>query len=288
MTAVTRVVRLADVELDVVLRRPQAEPTVFLLHGCPQTALMWERLATALVIEGCQTVAPCQRGYDRSSSPRCVDEYYINRLAADVRALALALGHECYTVIGHDWGAAVGWWLARHPDGRINGLIAISAPHPAIWRQATVDVHDHRKMSRYARFFRISLLPEALIRLTGYAGFERAVVDAGASKAERASCRKSWRTGGNLSAMLNWYRALLWRSFVGQINITMQTLFIYGRQDRFLSVSAGRRTAAIGASTKTVVLEGEHWLVDRSALVVRQLVLDFLERRTRAGAVNEQ
>ena len=282
MTAATQLVRLADVELEVVVRGPEAGPAVILLHGFPETALMWDGLATVLASEGYRTIAPNQRGYGQSSSPRGVKEYDVESLSADVRELALALGHESYSVVGHDWGAAVGWWLASHPDGSLTRLVAISAPHPAIWRQAMEDDREQRRMSRYVRFFQIPWLPEMLIRLTGYAGFERA--DAGASEVACAVYRRSWRTGGNLSAMLNWYRALMRKQFTAQIEVAQTTLFIYGQEDRFLSEFAAQRMAAIGTGVETVPLEGGHWLVAQRAAEVRRLVLNFLERRTLVGA----
>ena len=282
MTQCTRIVRLKGVELEVRLCGPPDGQAVILLHGFPQAAIMWDCLAGALADAGYRTIALNQRGYGRSSRPRGIAAYDLDRLAADVRELAQALGHNAFTVVGHDWGAVVGWWLASAHDGRLKGLIAISAAHPAVWRETMVGDKDQKRRSRYVRLFRIPVIPEILILLTGYAGLKRAVADAGASKAAREVYLQSWRAPGSVTAMLNWYRALLRKSFAPPASVGVPTLFIYGREDPFLSEAAVRRTKMISPDVEAVQLGEGHWLVDRSATKIRRLVLDFLDGRHRA------
>lgn len=278
MKPATRLVQLEDVQLEVRLFGDPGQPAVVLLHGFPQTAVMWDDLATALAGAGYHVIAPNQRGYGQSGNPSDVSAYDIDRLTADVRDLARALGHDHYFIIGHDWGAAVGWWLATNPDHHLQGLVAISAPHPAIWRQAMRDDDEQKKKSRYIRFFRLPVLPELLIRLTRFAGLESAVANAGASSTAREAYRRSWRSKGNLTAMLNWYRALLRRAFAQPVRVTAPTLFIHGGADPYLSEAAARRTAAIRGPIERIKLDGGHWLVDETGPELRRLVFNFLER----------
>jgi haloacetate dehalogenase len=79
-------------------------PLVMLLHGWPQTWYEWRALIPSLA-ERFTVVAPDLRGYGQSDKPP--GGYDKQTMAADVRALARALGHERLRLVGHDRGARV-------------------------------------------------------------------------------------------------------------------------------------------------------------------------------------
>jgi haloacetate dehalogenase len=82
---------------------------VVLLHGFPQTHLMWRDVARELA-EDHLVVVPDLRGYGESDKPAEADPttYSKRTMAADVVNLMRELGHERFAVIGHDRGALVG------------------------------------------------------------------------------------------------------------------------------------------------------------------------------------
>ncbi|MGC0366493.1 haloacetate dehalogenase [Rhodococcus sp. 27YEA15] len=91
---------------------------IVLLHGFPQTHLMWRHVAGELARE-CTVICPDLRGYGDSDKPAEVDENtYSNRtMGNDVVALAQALWHEQFALAGHDRGALVGFRTAMdHPE----------------------------------------------------------------------------------------------------------------------------------------------------------------------------
>jgi haloacetate dehalogenase len=81
---------------------------VVLLHGFPQTHLMWRHVAVDLAAEH-TVLCPDLRGYGASDKPDDVDgQAYAKRtMAADVVAVARALGHDRFALVGHDRGALV-------------------------------------------------------------------------------------------------------------------------------------------------------------------------------------
>src|SRR3954464_11622771 len=92
-------------------------PLVVLLHGFPEFWWSWRRQIPALVAAGFRVVAVDQRGYAQSDKPRSRADYRVERRAADIVGLITALGEERAHVVGHDWGAAVGWTVAMlHPE----------------------------------------------------------------------------------------------------------------------------------------------------------------------------
>lgn len=90
---------------------------VVLLHGFPQTHLMWRHVAADLAADH-TVLCPDLRGYGDSDKPADDGETYSKRaMAADVVALARAFGHEKFALAGHDRGALVAIRAdLDHPD----------------------------------------------------------------------------------------------------------------------------------------------------------------------------
>ncbi|WP_410567012.1 alpha/beta fold hydrolase [Amycolatopsis sp. cmx-4-61] len=91
---------------------------VVLLHGFPQTHLMWRHVAERLAGEH-TVICPDLRGYGASAKPAAADPgvYAKRTMAGDVVALAAALGHERFALVGHDRGALVAFRAALdHPE----------------------------------------------------------------------------------------------------------------------------------------------------------------------------
>ncbi|SQE00465.1 Alpha/beta hydrolase fold [Parafrankia sp. Ea1.12] len=91
---------------------------VVLLHGFPQTHLMWRQVAERLTARH-TVICPDLRGYGASDKPPATgpDVYAKRTMAADVVALAAALGHERLALVGHDRGALVAFRAGLdHPE----------------------------------------------------------------------------------------------------------------------------------------------------------------------------
>ena len=94
-------------------------PPVLLLHGYPQSHVMWHRIAPALA-ERHTVVLADLRGYGDSSRPATVPDHasYSKRaMAADQVGLMRRLGFETFALVGHDRGARVAHRLCLdHPE----------------------------------------------------------------------------------------------------------------------------------------------------------------------------
>ena len=89
-------------------------PPIVLLHGFPQTHLMWRDVAAELATDH-TVICPDLRGYGASDKP--AEGYDKRTMAADIVALAKALGHERFALAGHDRGALVAFRAGLdHPD----------------------------------------------------------------------------------------------------------------------------------------------------------------------------
>ncbi|MER5200569.1 alpha/beta fold hydrolase [Streptomyces sp. NPDC002755] len=112
-----RRVEVADgVELNVAVGG--SGTPVVLLHGFPQTHLMWRHVAGDLAADH-TVICPDLRGYGDSDKPAedGPDVYSKRTMADDIVALARALGHERFALAGHDRGALVAFRAGLdHPD----------------------------------------------------------------------------------------------------------------------------------------------------------------------------
>jgi haloacetate dehalogenase len=115
-------VRAAEgVELDVAVGGDG--PPVVLLHGFPQTHVMWRHVARELAQES-TVICPDLRGYGASDKPDAAspDVYSKRTMAADVVAVAAALGHPRFALVGHDRGALVAVRAGLDHPGTITHL----------------------------------------------------------------------------------------------------------------------------------------------------------------------
>ncbi|GAA4864615.1 alpha/beta fold hydrolase [Actinomycetospora straminea] len=90
-------------------------PPVLLLHGIPETHLLWRHVAPALAVDHTVVVTDL-RGYGASGVGTSGD-HSMRALAAEQLAVVRALGHERFAVAGHDRGARCAYRMALdHPD----------------------------------------------------------------------------------------------------------------------------------------------------------------------------
>jgi haloacetate dehalogenase len=139
-------------------------PPLLLLHGYPQTHLMWRKVAPLLAAEF-TLVIPDLRGYGDSSKPPAGDgcENYSKRaLALDQIETMAVLGFERFAVAGHDRGARVAHRLARDHGEQIERLALLDIV-PTLYRFETID--QKAATSSWHWFFLIQPggLPERLI-----------------------------------------------------------------------------------------------------------------------------
>jgi len=126
-------------ELSLRVRSGGAGRPLLLLHGYPQTHLMWGRVAQELA-QDFTVVAPDLRGYGDSTGPAATPDHasYSKRaMAADTLALMGALGFERFDVAGHDRGGRVAYRLALdHPQAVRRLTVLDIVPTAEVWARA--------------------------------------------------------------------------------------------------------------------------------------------------------
>ena len=156
--------RYQTMDTEIAYRKGGEGPPLLLLHGYPQTHVMWHKIAPALA-ERFSVVAADLRGYGDSGKPLrdvCHTNYSKRTMALDQVELMAGLGFDHFSVVGHDRGARVAHRMALdHPD-RI-GKVAVLDIAPTLTMYEGTDMAF--ASAYYHWFFLIQPydLPERLI-----------------------------------------------------------------------------------------------------------------------------
>ncbi|MEL6671231.1 MAG: alpha/beta hydrolase [Bacteroidota bacterium] len=253
---------------------------VLLLHGFPETALMWKPLIQHLGKQGYYCVAPNLRGYASQARPRGKAAYALPLLVADIHQLVSELDWGKFHLIGHDWGAGIGWKYAHDFGQKLWSWSALSVPHLQAFGEAIVQDKDQHQRSAYMRLIQIPALPELWLRMRRLAPF-RQRWEAHAEEEQRAY-QHHFMQPDALRAALHYYRAnypLLCeaakKTILGLISVP--TMFIWGNQDPAVGPAAvaGSHTMITGPYT-FVELDTGHWLMQTAYATVTTHLTEHL------------
>jgi pimeloyl-ACP methyl ester carboxylesterase len=186
-------------ELTFAVQDEGEGPAVLLLHGFPDSHVLWRNQVPDLLDAGYRVIAPDLRGYGESSRPVGIDEYGILSIAGDVVGILDSLGVQRAHVVGHDWGAALAWAIAAFIPDRVDHLVALSVGHPSAFGSVGF---DQLQKSWYFLFFQFEDIAEQWLSDDDFANMR-----AWAQHPDMDQIAIDLARPGALTAALNWYRA---------------------------------------------------------------------------------
>ena len=270
------------VRLHTVQAGPESGPLVVLLHGFPECWYGWHRQLGPLANAGYRVVVPDQRGYNLSEKPRGVASYHLRELAADVVGLIDAMDRETAAVVGHDWGAAVAWWLGLEYPDRLSRLGIVNVPHPTVFESTLRADWSQRLKSAYVLFFQLPAVPELSTKLgdwwLGRRALESTSRPGAFSSTDLDRYRRAWSEPGAMTGMLNWYRAVArYRPQPVRQRVSTPTLVLWGAQDQFLEASMAHESLDYCEDGELrLVEEATHWILHEEPGLVVEELLEFL------------
>ena len=281
-----------DLDFNVV-DEGNGDPVLF-LHGFPDSAEVWREQIGPVSNAGYRVIAPDLRGFGDSARPsdpdpgRDIALYSIQRIVADVIGIlhALAVAPPVH-VVGHDWGAAVGWVLASTTRSQplVRSLVAMSVAHPRAYKRPTI---AQRQKSWYIYFFQHPRAEHAIARDTQF------LRDWSRFPQEVPRWQRDLGRTGALTAALNWYRANASpdpaRSLVDAIPeleakglwgpVRVPTLGVSSTDDPHLTsepMRASDNFVANPADWQYQEIPAGHWLQLERPELVNPLLVDFLK-----------
>lgn len=228
------------IQLHVVTAGPADGPVALLLHGFPECWYGWHHQIGPLAALGYRVVVPDQRGYNTSDKPQRTRSYGIDTLCDDVVGLLDALGVTTATLVAHDWGGAVAWWLAARNPERVQRLVVLNIPHPMVMRRHVLGSLSQARRSWYIGALQLPLLPERALAADDCQRLVRILYANSATRAftplDLEVYRAAWTQPGCIKGMVSWYRAVLRHppAPLPSERVRCPTLLVWGRQDSAL------------------------------------------------------
>ncbi|MEH6567775.1 MAG: alpha/beta hydrolase [Halioglobus sp.] len=269
-------VRVNNLDLNVHIEGEG--PAVLLLHGFPDSNALWRHLIPALSAAGYTVIAPDQRGFGESDAPAGVEHYRAATLVSDAIALLDALNISTAHLVGHDYGALVGWMLAGLHGERFLSYTALSVGHPAAYVAAG---GKQKRMTRFRGFFLVRGLSEAILRAGNWMAFRRLV----RHHPETTHWIKDLSRPGRLTAAINWYRAniRIISTATGVPRVGIPVMGVWSSQDLALAEDQMINSAQhVDNTFRYERLDGcSHWIpLDRPETTIA-LLLDFLTKQAK-------
>lgn len=254
-------VTVADLRFDVSLSGPDDGIPVVLLHGFPQTSLCWDAVVPHLNAAGLRTIAPDQRGYSPRARPVGTAAYRSTELVNDVIGLMRSLGHESAHLVGHDWGAVVGWQAAAERSEHVRSLTAVSVPHTAAFGWALREDADQQERSTYMTLLRQEGKAERVLLENDAQRLRAMFSDASPDDRYVAHLQQP----GALTAALEWYRAMT-RDFGDLGPVRVPTTYVWSNGDSAIGRAAAQRCGEfVDADYSFVELDTiSHWVPEEA------------------------
>lgn len=197
-------------------RRPrpsdEPRPVVLCLHGFPDHNRTFRHQLAALTEAGYRVVAPLLRGYEPSSQP-IDDDYHVVRMVEDVLGWIEYLGVLRVHLIGHDWGAVIGYQVAALAPERLLSLTTLAVPHLKHLLGGVARTPRQVINSWYTLFFQARVVAELAVKARDFALIERLwqAWSPGfeVPAEEMRLVKKTLRQPGVIAAALGYYRALV-------------------------------------------------------------------------------
>jgi pimeloyl-ACP methyl ester carboxylesterase len=271
-------VDVGDLTFDVRVDGPADGRPVLLLHGFPETSASWAAVTPLLAEAGLRTYAPDQLGYSPGARPAEVDAYAMTNLAQITADLMTAMDTPRVDVVGHDWGANVGWTMAAwHPD-RVRSLTAVSVPHPAACTAAFRADPEQKERSAYIRLFWQEGKAEEVLLADGARRLRRLLSggehDSGVPAEAIDEYVAVLSAPGALTAALNWYRAM--SSDIRVAPIEVPTTYVWSDGDAAIGRTAAEACANyVTGDYRFVELPGAtHWIPEQAPRELATAILD--------------
>lgn len=292
-------------------------PAVVLLHGFPELAYSWRYQVAALAAHGWRAIAPDLRGYGETGPQGDLASYSMRNLSRDIVGMLDALQIKRVVLVGHDFGGALAWSIARDHGDRVAGVVSLNTPYTRRGQQDLVrTMLQHRGASNYMVMFQKPGVGEALLQhdvASTFRGLMRRPAMTGeqfrhASERLRAlpmtlftgepevmggpvmsdddlmvyvaAFQKTGFTGA-----LNWYRNLErnWRDTAASSDtINVPALMIAASDDFFLPPETTRGMERHVPDLEMRLIENcGHWTQHECPEAANGTILDWLERRMR-------
>ena len=249
-----------------------------LLHGVPETALMWQALFAELARDR-TVLAPDLKGMGASEVK---PPYDVPTLVDELAALIRRQVDEPIDLVGHDWGGALAIAIARFEPGLVRRLVIVNAPYRKV----------NYVRAAHIPFFALPVVPELLFRVGG-TRLLRAMLHGAGRRKDRPldeetamAYAQPYRDMTRVRAMLGYYRWVARRRLSGRVRHGLldgdvgaqSVLVVWGARDSVLPLSVGDAVVRdVGVPVQYVTLpDAGHWPVEEEEEIAVPTIARFI------------
>jgi pimeloyl-ACP methyl ester carboxylesterase len=246
-------------------------PAILLLHGFPDTHQVWRKQVPVLAGAGFRVVAPDLRGYGRTDAPPHILDYTLDKVRADVLGLLDTLKIDKVHLVGHDWGAILGWQLVSMVPQRIERFVTLSTGHPKAIAHA--GILQQMRMA-YVPLFCLPGIAEGMLKAADWFALRQFTSEPGQAEL----WKRELGAPGRLTAALNYYRANLKLALPQSYpRVKVPVMGIWSDRDPALGEKQMLDSAHYvdGEFRFERIHDADHWLQLTAHERVNALLLDF-------------
>jgi len=265
-------------------------PPVLLLHGFPQTHVLWAKVAPLLATKY-TVVCSDLRGYGQSGKPPAnadLSNYSFREMAKDQLELMKQLGFNQFHMVGHDRGARVTHRLSLdHPEALLSVSLLDIIPLHDVFSQ--VDRHIAKAYWHWYFLQQPSPYPEDVILANPDTFYEGCLFGWGSANAESfdphqlAAYRKAWREKDTIYGSCADYRAAASIDYLideqdAAKQVNMPAFVLWGANGIMGKLfSMEKAWAQIYSQLTTDSINGGHFFIDQNPSETTHKLLNFLD-----------
>jgi len=279
-----RYIETNGVKLHVMESGPADGPMILFLHGFPEFWYAWRKQIGYFADRGYLVVVPDQRGYNLSEKPKGIAPYKIDELAKDVIGLIDFYQRDKIFLVGHDWGAAVSWWVSIKYPERISRLVIMNVPHTLVFRKHLFGTQKQMEKSWYIFYFQIPGAVEAFASANNYQWPIDLIVESSRPGTflpeELEKYREAFKEPDAFTSMVNWYRAALQSPSVqpADYRVKMPVLVLWGLEDIAQIPQSPDESMAFCDNGRLVKFdECSHWIQHEEDKAINPMIDQFLK-----------
>ncbi|XP_014239478.1 epoxide hydrolase 4-like isoform X2 [Cimex lectularius] len=269
-------IKIKGVKLHYVDAGPKSKPLLILLHGFPDCWISW-RYQIPELAGHFRVVALDLKGFGDSDKPESTYNYQITNIIEEICEFVSILGYRRCTLIGHDIGALIGWFIVHTNPDIVDKFVSISAPHPDFYWDTIPS--SYKINSRWVEFCQLPFLPEKsamdedlkLLNLL-HSHLGKSVEDQSILAAYRYSfSRRDW------IGALNYFRVLpFWRLRRKEV-YQVAALLIVGNKDNAVQMESIIKSCDYFEKFAIkIVNDAGHYPHQEKALEINQILKNYL------------